>query len=114
MSSSASDADHHLPKLPDDIVVEYILKRLPVKSLLRFRCICQSWRSTIDSPRFVALHLNHSALDVSNRHLACVEWCNPPRSLSFLFSGESLSISEIEVSSAAPLSCYRFVGSCNG
>ncbi|CAA7020821.1 unnamed protein product [Microthlaspi erraticum] len=37
--------------LPHD-VVELILERLPVKSLLRFRSVSKNWKSTIDSPRF--------------------------------------------------------------
>ncbi|XP_039157315.1 putative F-box protein At3g16210 [Eucalyptus grandis] len=74
MSSSASDDDY--PKLPHDAVVQ-ILKRLPVRSLLRFRCVCRSWRSTIDGPSFVDLYQKHVARDASNWHLACVEWCDP-------------------------------------
>ncbi|KAL3721383.1 hypothetical protein ACJRO7_033814 [Eucalyptus globulus] len=117
MSSSASDDDAHLPKLSEDIVVDHILKRLPVRSLLRFRCVCRSWRSTIDGSRFVDLHLSHSALDASSRYLACLDWCDPFRSLCSLYSGVSLtppSKSHIEIPFAAPPNCYGFVGSCNG
>lgn len=37
--------------LPHD-VVELILERLPVESLLRFRSVSRNWKSTIDSQRF--------------------------------------------------------------
>ncbi|CAL9216051.1 unnamed protein product [Arabidopsis halleri] len=37
--------------LPHD-VCEQILERLPVKSLLRFKCVSKQWRSTIESRRF--------------------------------------------------------------
>ncbi|CAH8253321.1 unnamed protein product [Arabidopsis lyrata] len=37
--------------LPHD-VFEQILERLPVKSLLRFKCVSKQWRSTIESRRF--------------------------------------------------------------
>ncbi|KAF8011770.1 hypothetical protein BT93_I0034 [Corymbia citriodora subsp. variegata] len=100
-------------ELPPELVVE-ILKRLPVRSLRRFRRVSRSWRSTIDDPDFVALHLKHSALDASNWHLACLERCCPSRTLCFLFSDESPAISKIEVPFVVPTSCYRFVGSCNG
>ncbi|MED6118689.1 hypothetical protein PIB30_005161 [Stylosanthes scabra] len=41
----------NLPVLPDDIVVE-ILVRLPVKALLQFKRVCKSWRTRISSPQF--------------------------------------------------------------
>ncbi|XP_010030320.2 F-box/kelch-repeat protein At3g23880-like [Eucalyptus grandis] len=104
------------PKLPQDVVVE-ILKRLPVGSLLRFRCVCRSWRSTIDDPRFVALHLNHSALDASHRYLACLNWYDPDQRPCSLFPNESLALhsrSPIEIPSVDPVNDYSLVGSCNG
>ncbi|KAK9994103.1 hypothetical protein SO802_023806 [Lithocarpus litseifolius] len=45
--------------LPDEIVLE-ILARLPVKSVLRFRCVCKSWYSFISDPNFISTHLNHN------------------------------------------------------
>ena len=37
--------------LPDDIVLN-ILARLPIKSVLRFRCVCKPRNSSITSPNF--------------------------------------------------------------
>ncbi|KAJ4842163.1 hypothetical protein Tsubulata_037400 [Turnera subulata] len=45
--------------LPLDIVTD-ILRCLPVKSLLRFRCASQTWRSLVDSSYLVKLHLARS------------------------------------------------------
>jgi F-box interacting protein len=45
--------------LPDEVVAD-ILQRLPVKSLLRFRCVSESWNSLITSPAFIDSHLNQS------------------------------------------------------
>jgi hypothetical protein len=42
--------------IPDD-VLEEVLLRLPVKSLMRFKSVCKSWRDTIGSP-----HLQRSQL----------------------------------------------------
>ncbi|XP_068312570.1 F-box/kelch-repeat protein At3g23880-like [Pyrus communis] len=54
--------DGELPILSsnnDDIIVE-ILSWLPVVSLLRFRCVCKSWRALITTPQFVAKHRAHT------------------------------------------------------
>lgn len=41
--------------LPDGVVVE-ILTRLPVKSLVRFRCVCKNWCSLVSSNAFMSNH----------------------------------------------------------
>lgn len=43
----------------EDIVTE-ILVKLPVKSLLRFRCVCKFWNSLISSKTFVKAHFEMS------------------------------------------------------
>ncbi|KAG5001241.1 hypothetical protein JHK87_022313 [Glycine soja] len=44
------------PTFSHDLIVE-ILLRLPIKSLLRFKCVCKSWLSFISNPHFVKSHL---------------------------------------------------------
>ncbi|CAN0914710.1 Putative F-box/kelch-repeat protein At1g62270 [Linum grandiflorum] len=45
----------------DDLVVTQILSRLPVKSLMRFKCVCKSWKSSIEQDsHFINLHNSRS------------------------------------------------------
>ncbi|CAI9086879.1 OLC1v1020802C1 [Oldenlandia corymbosa var. corymbosa] len=57
-----------LPNLPWEII-ENIFSRLPSKSLMRFRCLSKLYRSLIDSPDFVKMHLNQSRVSQTNRSL---------------------------------------------
>ncbi|XP_059445492.1 F-box protein CPR1-like [Corylus avellana] len=54
--------------LPRDLQNE-ILVRLPVKSLLRFQGVCQSWKSFISSPRFISMHTQYSESTDNYAHL---------------------------------------------
>ncbi|KAK4259508.1 hypothetical protein QN277_005832 [Acacia crassicarpa] len=47
------------PYLHDEIII-CILSRLPVKSLMRFQCVCKHWKNLFKSPYFIADHLHHS------------------------------------------------------
>ncbi|XP_026409323.1 putative F-box protein At1g32420 [Papaver somniferum] len=44
-----------------DMIAIEILSELPVKSLMRFKCVCKHWRSLVeDNPQFIDLHLTRS------------------------------------------------------
>lgn len=51
------DDDDLFGLLPEELVVSEIMLRLPGISLLRFKSVCKSWWSTINSPRFKFQHL---------------------------------------------------------
>ena len=46
--------------IPNELFFE-ILTYLPIKSLLRFRCVCKRWRSMISDPSFAEAHRSRSA-----------------------------------------------------
>lgn len=50
-------------------LVEDILRRLPVKSLKRFRAVAKSWCALIDCENFIKLHLRQSLISTSHRNL---------------------------------------------
>ncbi|XP_020104093.1 putative F-box protein At3g52320 [Ananas comosus] len=45
--------------IPDELISE-VLVRLPVKSLLRFRCVSRTWRSLISDPHLIESHHRRS------------------------------------------------------
>ncbi|KAL8102662.1 hypothetical protein AgCh_027259 [Apium graveolens] len=49
--------------LPEDRIVKEILIRVPVKSMVRFRCVCKLWNSLVSNPDFTR---SQSNLSVSN------------------------------------------------
>ncbi|GAU25539.1 hypothetical protein TSUD_259720 [Trifolium subterraneum] len=57
------------PILPDELMVE-ILSLLPVKLLIRFRCVNKFFKTLISDPYFVQIHFNKSS---RNSYLALME-----------------------------------------
>lgn len=87
-------------ELPEDIHAE-ILKRLPVKSLVRLRCVCKSWYHLVTSPSFVKLHLDFTTHTLPSRRAGIIlsRYCNT-----------LLSIGPEEVSPASPHDSNDFAG----
>ncbi|GAU41603.1 hypothetical protein TSUD_196730 [Trifolium subterraneum] len=55
-------------QLPHDLIIQ-ILLRLPVKSLVRFKCVSKSWFSLISDPHFANSHFQFSATTLTRRIL---------------------------------------------
>ncbi|KAM1038274.1 hypothetical protein ACFX13_033715 [Malus domestica] len=55
------------PSLPDEIKLD-ILSRLPVKSLMRFRCVCKPWLHVISNPQFVAQHQRNTVVTSTSKN----------------------------------------------
>ncbi|KAI9162302.1 hypothetical protein LWI28_025938 [Acer negundo] len=98
-----------MSSLPQDIIVD-ILCRIPVKNLLRFRCVSKPWCKLIDGPDFIKLHLAKSTSNQTQTFLILKHSKN-----LYWVSLDSLeSASELD----QPLMCYnhcvKVLGSCNG
>ncbi|XP_074283756.1 F-box protein At4g22390-like [Silene latifolia] len=55
--------------LPSEILLDEILPKLPVKSLLRFKSVSNQFKNLISSPNFIVHHLRHSLSSATNRLL---------------------------------------------
>ena len=99
--------------LPYEVVFD-ILTRLPVRSLVRFRCVSKSWNSIITSPDFITTHMNRpKSLSNNKGYLLyvptsdhydqnlCIDVCNSDRTLTHISTFQ------------LPFSAYM-VGCCNG
>ncbi|XP_048135109.1 putative F-box protein At3g16210 [Rhodamnia argentea] len=94
-----------------------ILLRLPVKSLLRFKCVCKRWSSLISTPQFAKTHLESAA--PSPRILFLT---NPPQSVNCESlrdddhaAHEGLPLTQLQSPIEAPDGCSaHIVGYCNG
>ncbi|XP_023923911.1 F-box/kelch-repeat protein At3g23880-like [Quercus suber] len=104
-------------------IVLNILARLPVKSLLRFRCVCKSWDSLITSPYFISTHLHVNTVDRGD-YIVNMPWyvensSSPPYSngpvIAFYCDHDGFDkIFEFEIPSRFPPYQANLVGSCNG
>ncbi|KAF3639318.1 hypothetical protein FXO38_22745 [Capsicum annuum] len=52
-----------------------ILKRLPVRSLLRFKCVSKYWNTLISDPYFKVEQLSHAKHDKNSHKLLTYEFC---------------------------------------
>ncbi|OVA17700.1 F-box domain [Macleaya cordata] len=85
MKSDDAD-DIRTPSLDNDTVCK-ILSRLPVKSLMRFKCICKSWQSLIQSdPHFVDLQFSQS----KTRPVQLISSAPPVKQGTSFFSADNL------------------------
>ncbi|XP_017978242.1 PREDICTED: F-box/kelch-repeat protein At3g06240 [Theobroma cacao] len=96
--------------LPGDLTIE-ILSRLPVKSLLRFRCVHKTWLCPLKSSYFIAEHLQNP--NNKDHAFVFVKYTNASGMSRF----KLLTHDTLEVSLDLGLPFPRWdtvVGSCNG
>ncbi|XP_028754748.1 F-box/kelch-repeat protein At3g23880-like [Neltuma alba] len=104
--------DHNnIPFIPCDVICN-ILKRLPMKSLIRFQCVCRDWKNLIESSSFNLEHLLHT----SRPTLLLLLRCYHRVSLRIVLVDHStMQVLEIQKPPLIdPSINFRIVGSSNG
>ncbi|KAG8380414.1 hypothetical protein BUALT_Bualt06G0012900 [Buddleja alternifolia] len=107
-------------EIPEDIIEE-ILSWLPVKSLLKFRCVSKSWRSLISTLRFVQSHLRNSSTTTNLKHHGIItstyrsydrklQYC----SLHSLLHERAIHAVDFDYPITDSNQSVSVVGSCNG
>ncbi|GAU24895.1 hypothetical protein TSUD_116190 [Trifolium subterraneum] len=106
-------------------LVEQILCRLPVKSLLQFQCVCKSWKSLIsDDPKFIKKHLQMSLSCPVQSHHHLIFKSSTGKVVEYLDSSISSIFNTVSKSIITPMKLrypsilkdlsFEFVGSCHG
>ncbi|XVE80194.1 hypothetical protein DITRI_Ditri14bG0120100 [Diplodiscus trichospermus] len=100
--------------LPLEVILE-ILKRLPVKSLVRCRSVCKTWNSLINNPSFISTHLQ-SALSEPDSHLFFLKLLKDDKEKYFLhFDNDDFDeFKQLHFPFNGCLPSFVVVGSCNG
>ncbi|XP_023888146.2 F-box/kelch-repeat protein At3g06240-like [Quercus suber] len=107
--------------LPHDVVLN-ILATLPVKPLVRFKCVSKLWDSSITSPNFISTHLNivnNKKDDNDHAYLiqTCIRYNSPKIPITrkvLCFDRTFDSLFEYSVPSVFDLNTSFLIGSCNG
>ncbi|XP_074265449.1 F-box/kelch-repeat protein At3g23880-like [Silene latifolia] len=90
-----------------------ILSNLPAKTLLKFRCVCKSWRFDIDNPAFAHLHYQNSE---NNKFLVTLKGLGYPENEECLLTIHDAQTLRKNWSIFIKYDSYtyRLIGSCNG
>ncbi|XP_059630516.1 F-box/kelch-repeat protein At3g06240-like [Cornus florida] len=99
--------------LPEEIELD-IFSRLPVKSLLQFRCISKPCQSLISDPYFFKFHLNRSLFSKNCRKVFLSSF--PPQSIDYesLLDNNKNALLELDCPLWSRKSNVSIIGSCNG
>ncbi|KAI9127171.1 hypothetical protein K1719_001730 [Acacia pycnantha] len=96
-----------LPFLPEEII-RNILILLPVKSLIRFGCVCKHWKKLIRTPSFICDHLRYSSTHQNPSLLL-------QRRYGVWLLDCKMELHEVNIAPFFDSSTtFKIVGSCNG
>ncbi|OVA15186.1 F-box domain [Macleaya cordata] len=100
--------------LPNEILFNIFL-RLPVKSILRFRCVCKSWFQFLTDPYFVKTHVNYHYVENNNLHIM-VEHHDLIYSIDYkdLTSSSDHAVEMMDYPMKSANHGIQILGSCNG
>lgn len=100
--------------LSEDLIQE-ILYKLPIKSLLRCTSLCKSWNSLIKSPTFIFKHLQHTISSTDRQNLFLLRLCSREREEQYSLRLDNQDFNEhMQLhfpfkSSEIIFSCHRFL-----
>ncbi|CAK8542486.1 unnamed protein product [Lathyrus sativus] len=102
--------------LPPELITE-ILLRLPVKTLLRCKCVCKSWLSLISNPDFATSHFQFAVSPPTHKLVFLENYFDAPETISIDFDAslyDDSSYSSLSLEFLRFRSCCEIVGSCRG
>jgi hypothetical protein len=105
--------------IPEDHTTD-ILSFLPVKSLIRFRCVSKSWNSLVSNRNFIKLHLNRSSSNADLTIVSTYLHMTNPRAVFTVIRMLENSQNVVTILPDVPYhqlnnkDCFFVIGSCNG
>ncbi|XP_058737433.1 F-box/kelch-repeat protein At3g23880-like [Vicia villosa] len=94
-----------------------ILLRLPVKTVLRCRCVCKSWLSLISDPNFATSHFQFALSPPTHKLVFLEKFPDAPEIISINFDAslnDDSSYSSLSLDFFSFQSCCEIIGSCRG
>lgn len=102
--------------LSEDLIQE-ILYKLPIKSLLRCTSLCKSWNSLIKSPTFIFKHLQHTISSTDRQNLFLLRLCSREREEQYSLRLDNQDFNEhmqLHFPFKSSESYFHVIGSSNG
>ena len=110
-----------LPTLPFELITD-ILCRLPVKSLMKFKCVCKPWNSLISDRKFARKHFRMSTMNpnliLTSKNYSPPEVSHPVYPLRSIFANVTTDAKQIKFPLNSPSNFHHsiggIIGSCDG